>query len=35
VYVNNGKEVRDIFESLTLADGTSLPVVITAEATKQ
>ena len=35
VYVNNGKEVRDIFESLVLPDGSALPVVITAEATKQ
>jgi hypothetical protein len=35
VYVNNGKEIRDIFESLVLPDGTSLPVVITAEAKKQ
>jgi hypothetical protein len=35
VYVNNGRAVRDIFESLMLADGTPLPVVITAEATKQ
>jgi hypothetical protein len=34
VYVNNGREVREIFESLTLTDGTSLPVVITAEANK-
>jgi hypothetical protein len=35
VYVNNGKQVRDIFESLLLADGTNIPVVITAEANKQ
>jgi len=35
VYVNNGKIARDIFESLTLADGTNVPVVITAEANKQ
>lgn len=34
VYVNNGKELKEIFESLTLADGTSLPVVITAEVNK-
>lgn len=35
VYVNNGKEVHDIFESLVLPDGTQLPVVITAEGKKQ
>jgi hypothetical protein len=34
VSVNNGKELKEIFESLTLADGTSLPVVITGEANK-
>jgi hypothetical protein len=32
VYVDNGKQGRAIFESLTLADGTPLPVVITADA---
>ena len=35
VYVNNGKEIHDIFESLVLPDGTQLPVVITAEGKKQ
>jgi hypothetical protein len=29
VYDNNGKHVRMIFQSLTLTDGTSVPVVIT------
>jgi len=35
VYVNNGKEIRDIFQSLVLPDGTTLPVVITGDAKKQ
>lgn len=35
VYVNNGRQAKDIFESLVLADGTNVPVVITAEANKQ
>jgi hypothetical protein len=35
VFVNNGKELREIFESLVLADGTVLPVVITGQASKQ
>jgi hypothetical protein len=35
VYVNNGREAHDIFESMVLADGTPVPVVITAEAKKQ
>jgi hypothetical protein len=35
VFVNNGKQDRAIFESLVLADGTNVPVVITAEANKQ
>lgn len=35
VYTNNGKQLREIFESLVLPDGSSLPVVIAAEASKQ
>lgn len=35
VYVNNGRQAKDIFESLVLPDGTNVPVVITAEANKQ
>jgi len=29
VYDNNGNHLRDIFQSLTLPDGTNVPVVIT------
>jgi len=35
VYVNNGRQAKDIFESLVLDDGTNVPVVITADANKQ
>jgi hypothetical protein len=35
VYVNNGKEIQSIFESLVLPDGTTLPVLITGDAKKQ
>jgi hypothetical protein len=31
VYDNNRKHARDIFQSLTLPDGTNVPVVITAD----
>ncbi len=31
VYDNNGNHFRDIFQSLTLPDGTNVPVVITAD----
>jgi hypothetical protein len=34
-YDNNRKHARYIFESLTLADGTNVPVVITADASRQ
>jgi hypothetical protein len=32
VYTNNGKHIREIFQSLTLPDGTNVPVVITIDA---
>jgi len=35
VYVNNRKEALDMFTSLVLPDGTSLPVVITLNAKKE
>ena len=35
VYTNNAKQLREIFESLVFPDGSSLPVVIAAEANKQ
>jgi hypothetical protein len=31
VYDNNGNHLRDIFQSLTLSDGTNVPVVITVD----
>jgi hypothetical protein len=34
VYDNNRKHARDIFQSLTLPDGTNVPVVLTADANK-
>jgi hypothetical protein len=34
-YDNNGKHARMIFQSLTLPDGTDLPVVITVDAAKR
>jgi hypothetical protein len=33
-YDNNGRHVRQIFESLTLPDGTNIPVVITLDGAK-
>jgi len=34
VYDNNRKHARDIFQSLTLPDGTNVPVVLTADVNK-
>lgn len=34
-YDNNRKHLRDIFQSLTLPDGTNVPVVITADSSRQ
>jgi hypothetical protein len=31
---SNRKHARDIFQSLTLADGTNVPVVLTADVNK-
>lgn len=34
VYDNNGKHARMIFQSLTLPDGTNVPIVLTVDATR-
>jgi hypothetical protein len=34
-YDNNRKHLRDIFQSLTLPDGTNVPVVLTVDASRQ